>query len=420
MITDDLQALYMLLRGSRSATSVLDARALVQENKAVAAHVKLIDAREAYMESRSRLLKQDPEKQFAGKSKEDLHNRKVLLRKQEKTREILKAFDELMPAIERMAKREETAAEIEKIKVAEEEAADSNEQPSPIQLDDDSSFDDEVPDDKVPEDKSSDDENDDGSSVTMLLKPSDVSEEFSAAFLNSDDDKRLDLVNGSYGFREVEGERDIYPSAVYLIRTGDKSFLVKTAITAATDTTVELSSLADKQSFKPFSRSDFIGLGKRRKMVLLTKTLSIDDDSFGQSNNSQTGETNSDGEHSQQHVLDMAAFSQLMTAAQRSGLFSGADQIGHVRDREFRLEKYDKAYQSIEAMHSRFSAAAGQRAQQLVRDEADISSGRVKISPKDLQAKRTRDRIQTQEVDRTERRFQIVLEGLRVLSAGVT
>ncbi|MGB7328059.1 MAG: hypothetical protein WBD31_24500 [Rubripirellula sp.] len=415
MITDDLQALYMLLRGSRSATSVLDARALVQDNKVAEAHIKLIDAREAYMESRSRLLKQDPEKQFAGKSKEDLRNRKVLLRKQEKTREILKAFDELMPAIERMAKREEAAAAIEEIKVAEEEAADTNDQPGSVQLDDDSSYDDELPDDEP-----SDDESEDDSSVTLLLKPSDVSEDFSAAFLRSDDDQRLDLVNSAYGFREVEGERDIYPSAVYLIMTGDNSYLVKTAITAATDTTVSLSSLVDKQSFKPFSRSDFIGLGKRRKMVLLTKTLSIDDDSLGQTGTFRSGESDYDSEHAQQHILDMAAFSQLMTAAQRSGLFSGADQIGHVRDREFRLEKYDKAYQSIEAMHSRFSAAAGQRAQQLVREEADISSGRVTISPKDLQAKRTRDRIQTQEVDRTERRFQIVLEGLRVLSAGAT
>ena len=114
-------------------------------------------------------------------------------------------------------------------------------------------------------------------------------------------------------------------------------------------------------------------------------------------------------------VLDSGAFGQLLSAAQRSQLVSGADQIGHVRDREFRMGKYEHAFQAIDSIFARFSASASQRTQQLSHEDAEIAAGRIKISPKDLQAKRTRDRMQTQEIERAKRRFQVVLEGLRIL-----
>ena len=118
---------------------------------------------------------------------------------------------------------------------------------------------------------------------------------------------------------------------------------------------------------------------------------------------------------SQQNILDLGSFSQLMTSAQRCGLVPNADQIGFVRDKEFRQGKYDKAFQSIDMMHNRFLADAGQRLARLSREDVDIAAGRIKISPRELQAKRSRDRMQTQEVDRAKRRFQVVLEGLRIL-----
>ncbi|MBL6725101.1 MAG: hypothetical protein ISQ09_08425, partial [Rubripirellula sp.] len=115
------------------------------------------------------------------------------------------------------------------------------------------------------------------------------------------------------------------------------------------------------------------------------------------------------------NVLDLGSFSQLLTSAQRSGLVPNADQIGYVRDKEFRLGIYDKAFQSIDMMHNRFLADAGQRQARLTREDVDIAAGRIKISPRELQAKRARDRVQTQEIDRAKRRFQVVLEGLRIL-----
>ena len=114
-------------------------------------------------------------------------------------------------------------------------------------------------------------------------------------------------------------------------------------------------------------------------------------------------------------MIDVGSFGQLLTSAQRSGLVPAADQIGHVRDREFRMGKYDLAFQTINGLFSKFTASMNQRNQRLIREDADIASGKVKMSPKDLQAKRARDLRQTQEIDRARRRFQVVLEGLRLL-----
>lgn len=395
MIADDLQQLYMLLRGSRSAIQVLDAKAFVQENNFVAAHEKLIDSRESYMESRSRLMKQDAATMYKGKSKEDERNRRTLLRKQEKTREILKAFEELMPVIEKLSKRQQQAAAAE-AEAARIDAVEKNEPEVDCEL---------------PEDAP---END--AAIELLATPADISESFARSYRDAVGEEKLDVINDRFGFRQVTSDDDIYPNAVYFIRTSQQMFLVHTPVILDGGEPIELASLAERQNLQPFSRSDFLKLGARRKMVLLTKRLLLDD---SDSNAGRTGHASDPGDESTapDGVLDMGTFSQLLMAAQRSGLCSGADQIGHVRDREFRLQKYDLAFQSINALYSQFSAAASSRTQALTREDADIASGRIKISPKDLQAKRTRDRMQTQEVERAGRRFQVVLEGLRVLAA---
>lgn len=395
MIADDLQQLYMLLRGSRSAIQVLDAKALVQENNFVAAHVKLIDSRESYMESRSRLMKQDAAAMYTGKSKEDERNRRTLQRKQEKTKEILDAFEQLMPAIEKMAKRQQQSA-----------AADAEAARVQGVEDHETEVADELP-NVAPEDKHA---------IELLATPADVTEPFVRAYRDAVGEKKMDVINDRFGFREIASDDDIYPNAIYFIRTSRQMFLVRTPVIFDDDAPIELTSLVDQQTLQPFGRDDFVKLGTRRKMVLLTKRLFLDDDSSPGTFNDHDGDS-ADAADAVDGVLDMGSFSQLLMAAQRSGLCSGADQIGHVRDREFRLRQYDLAFQSINALHSQFAAAASARHQTLTREDADIAAGRIKISPKDLQAKRNRDRMQTQEVERAGRRFQVVLEGLRVLAA---
>ena len=114
-------------------------------------------------------------------------------------------------------------------------------------------------------------------------------------------------------------------------------------------------------------------------------------------------------------ILDVGAFSQLLDAAQRSGIVPGSGVIIQVRDCEFRLGRFNKGLQMMETLYTTFIGAESQRNQRLQREEAEIASGRKKISPKDLLAKRAQDNQITQVVDRTKVRFQRVLEGLRGL-----
>lgn len=114
-------------------------------------------------------------------------------------------------------------------------------------------------------------------------------------------------------------------------------------------------------------------------------------------------------------ILDMGAFSQLAEAAQRCGIVADADLIAHVRDREFRFRDYAKAFQTMESVYGKFIASASQREQRLRQEEMMIKSGRVKMSPKELQAKRQRDTYETQLIERARSRFMRVMEGLRIL-----
>lgn len=114
-------------------------------------------------------------------------------------------------------------------------------------------------------------------------------------------------------------------------------------------------------------------------------------------------------------IIDIGAFSQLIDSAQRSGLVPGIATLIQVRDCEFRLGRHLQALQLIETQFQGFVGRASQRAQRLAREEADIASGRLRLSPKELQAKRLRDGQQTQHVERARTKFQRVLEGLRTI-----
>ena len=111
----------------------------------------------------------------------------------------------------------------------------------------------------------------------------------------------------------------------------------------------------------------------------------------------------------------MGAFSQLAEAAQRTGIVPGVSTIIQLRDCEFRLGRYQQALQTMEGLFGAFTGAAQQRMQRLAREDAEIASGKLKISPKDLQAKRIRDNTTNDAIDRARSRFMRVLDGLRLV-----
>ena len=114
-------------------------------------------------------------------------------------------------------------------------------------------------------------------------------------------------------------------------------------------------------------------------------------------------------------ILDVGTFSQLIDAAQRTGLVPGIATIIQVRDCEFRLGRYQQALQLMESQLQGFVGRATQRVQQMAREDLDIASGRIRMSPRELQAKRQRDRQQTQAIERARTRFSRVVDGLRTL-----
>lgn len=410
MNADELQDLYHNLRGSRAAQSVLDARELYLEKRMSKAFDKLSHSRDTYQQSRSRLLRQPPERQVDAKARNADQQIKRIARKQKQALEILETFEKLLSQLERLAQREERR-KLEETSLGE------------------------APDwDNVDSDEPSSDADPDPK--PDFATSSDVTPELAEAFQQADGEDQLNVINEAFGFREVTSKEDIHPSALYLIRTDEESYSL--AYTRPADEiahTIYLENAAGNKPIPEYSQADFVSLGTEHQMVLLTpkpvasegdkndpladKPNQTTDDSPGTKSGDDQAQDSKAEDAGTQNVLDMGAFSQLMDSAQRSGIVPGADKIAHVRDREFRMGNYDLALQLIEGMFAAFTASANQRNQRLTREEADIASGRVKMSPKKLHAKRARDRMQTQAVERARNRFQRVLDGLRIMIRSV-
>lgn len=113
--------------------------------------------------------------------------------------------------------------------------------------------------------------------------------------------------------------------------------------------------------------------------------------------------------------LDVAAFTQLYTAAQQCGLVPNADAILSARDREFVHGHYQRALEMIEGLSSQLSAQATRRQQELRQEETQFRAGTLKMSPKQWFIRQRQAREQTQKIDRARRYFARVLDGLRVL-----
>ena len=99
MNAEDFQDLYKLLRGSRSAFGVLDARTLFIEKEIGNALAKVQESRDSYEQSRSRLMKRPPEEQVDKSAPDADRQIRRLERKQTKVREIMKKFDEVLSGL---------------------------------------------------------------------------------------------------------------------------------------------------------------------------------------------------------------------------------------------------------------------------------------------------------------------------------
>ena len=287
MDADDFQDLYKLLRGSRCATAVLDARALFVERKLELALLELTEARASFAESRHRVLRQDPEKTIDAKAKDRDRQIKKAKRKQEKAQETLDAFDELLPVLTKMAQRElsrkerqsgaeqsETTAEDP---LARPTSAEVSKEAAPGRDDagrDDAGLDSYSDFDSIGEGPLPNATNEvysDGSHGPQRpASKADFTSRFLKEFAVCRGDAKLDVVGGSFGFRPVENELDVVGGAVYLIQTSKRTMLVSLSIDSCEDDELRLFDLVAGKRVKPIPRVAFLDLGLRHKMVLLT------------------------------------------------------------------------------------------------------------------------------------------------------
>ena len=208
-------------------------------------------------------------------------------------------------------------------------------------------------------------------------------------------DEQLAILRSTLHVELVQPDHRFEPEAFYFVIGATSNSLVQTHSPAIVDGQLHFRSCMHDAPMKPLSL-DRIQAAIERQRVYCVQQKPVDPAERDQ-------------------ILDVGSFSQLIDAAQRSGLVPGIATIIQVRDCEFRLGRYQQALQLIESQLQGFVGRAAQRTQQLAREDLDIASGRIRMSGRELQIKRQRDRQQTQAVDRARTRFSRVVEGLRTL-----
>ena len=290
MDADDFQDLYKLLRGSRCAVAVLDARALFVERKMADSLLKMTEARASFAESRHRVLRQDPEKTVDSKAKDRDRQIKKIKRKQEKAQETLDAFDEILPVLTKLSERQterharQTGAQPSGTSPRASTVVDEASQGSSDAGSSDAGSSDAGSSDAGQDSYSDFDSIDEGplaensqdvysAGASGPQRPAcaaDFTPEFMKKFGGCRGEEKLDLIGKHFGFRPVDNELDVIGDGVYLIQTKKRTMLVSLPLESCEADELRLLNLVDKKRIKPVTRVAFLDLGERRKMVLLT------------------------------------------------------------------------------------------------------------------------------------------------------
>lgn len=208
-------------------------------------------------------------------------------------------------------------------------------------------------------------------------------------------DEQLEVLRSHFQVEPVQPGHRFEDEATYFIVGGGNNYLIRTQSPAIVDGHLRFQSCVHDAPMKPLAVERLHAAVERQRVyVVQPKPLDLAE---------------------RDRILDVGGFSQLIDAAQRTGLVPGIATIIQVRDCEFRLGKHLQALQLMESLLQAFVVKASQRSQQIAREDLDIASGRIKMSPRELQAKRLRDRQQTQAIERTRTRFMRVVEGLRTI-----
>ncbi len=430
MNADDLQEIYNSIRGSRSAMAVMDAKTQFLEKNYEEAFAKLSEAHQSYSESRHRILRQEAEKSVDPNEKDAERQIRRMKRKQEKAREIIAKFEEVLPVLEKKAMRANSNREAIQAKSS------ARQQSETVRIEETVSaeeFHDETDGDLIesppepvrtaePEDRPSSR----ATGGVTIAKIEGLRESFLDQFQESWGQDQLEVVGNHYDFQPVRSIADVFNNAMYYLFKNDDSLLVMTV--GCSKDNVQLVNVLTDEELKPLPTRWFLELGADRTMVLL-----LEKDEAARATNTKVVSTDSDDQAILSDVahanpappvdapdvpqaIDADSLSQLMESALRSGLIPAADQISAIRDGDFLQGRFDAALLSIESLYDEFTAAADSRTARLEKQDDDIASGQIKISEKQLQSKRKRDEAQNRAIDDSRRQFVHLMKGLRGLA----
>ena len=236
-------------------------------------------------------------------------------------------------------------------------------------------------------------------------------EEYSTVFAISDKEQVLEK---HFDLKAVESETDIRRGGVYCYKSklGLDLIQVESEEFDAEAVPLILALTGGKQ--RPASMEALMSLGKNQKLHQLAPKTRSQDAVAPERTPKRKREFSG---HPENSPISDASFTHLLTAVEKSGFDINTHGIVDARNREFKVGRYQRAFDIIEILYKRFSTEADKRAQRLRQEETKYRSGKLKMSPKDWQSKKTRDTAETQRVERARRHFTHVLGGLRVLWA---
>jgi hypothetical protein len=381
-IDESFDELYKLLRGSRCAAPLLQARTSFDAGDVNQTLVELQKIRQTYIDSRKSLLDEEANIELA--NVRDSQQRK----RQAKASDAVEHFDELISLLTIQSKKTKPNA-----------AANSS-LPKPEYA-------------SKPEYAAAS-----APSVSQAEKfENRLRQEL--AVVSAEQEVRK-ILEPHFEFVPVEAEQQLASGERMVLFSNGLGYVIQIDDPAFIDNSVRVLTWFDQKHMLPIPTDKFLKSAAKGRILRLVLRQQ-------EGNESASEEANRTDSHSKDEnklvsetaerdkILDMGAFTQLLDAAQRSGIVPGSNIIIQVRDCEYRLGKYNKALQMMETLYTTFLGSESQRNQRLQREEMEIASGRKKMSPRELQLKRSQDNQATQAVDRAKVRFQRVLEGLRGL-----
>jgi hypothetical protein len=382
-IDESFDELYKLLRGSRCAAPLLQARTSFDAGDVNQTLVELQKIRQTYIDSRKSLL--DGEANIELANVRDSQQRK----RQAKASDAVEHFDELISLLTIQSKKVKPSA-----------TAANNSLPRPEYA-------------TKPESAAASAPN-----VSQADKLENRLRQ--ELVLATSEQEFRKLLEPHFEFAPVDAEHQLASGERMVLFSNGLGYVIQIDDPAFIDNSVRVLTWFDQKHMLPIPTDKFLKSAAKGRILRLVLRHQEGNESTSEEANRTEARSKDENKlvsetAERDKILDMGAFTQLLDAAQRSGIVPGSNIIIQVRDCEYRLGKYNKALQMMETLYTTFLGSESQRNQRLQREEMEIASGRKKMSPRELQLKRSQDNQATQAVDRTKVRFQRVLEGLRGL-----